>query len=64
MSGAKNLIIQCKPIIIIEMAKNKKMIYKKLLDLGYRYFYDQHYNKLIDDKYPPNLIASFNRIRN
>ena len=64
LSGAENLIIQCKPIIIIEMAKNKNMIHKKLLDLGYLYFYDQHYNKLIDEKYPPNLIASFNRIRN
>ena len=58
--GAENLIHRDMPIIIIEMEEKEFKIYQKLHSLGYKYFYDQHYNIVDIDVNPPNLIASFN----
>ena len=58
LCGSEQTIKHHFPLIIIEMTENKNNIYQKLIDLGYKYFNDQHYNKIMTTKYPPNLIAS------
>lgn len=56
--GAVQLIKKDMPIIVIEINEAGKEIYNKLVELGYNYFYDQHYNIVYAKNMPPNLIAS------
>ena len=58
LCGSEQLIKQQFPLIIIEMTENNNKIHQKLINIGYQYFYNQHYKEILNINYPPNLIAS------
>ena len=60
LRGCENIIDKFKPFIIIELNQNGDIIIKWLKDNGYKYFYDQYFNIIKNDSFPPNLIASTN----
>jgi len=62
--GAEKLIKMDMPIIVIEINESGLDIYNKLVDLGYSYFYDQHYKLVSNNKMPLNLIASNKQLIN
>ena len=61
--GARKLIHQDRPIIIIEMTDYCNEIIQELGDLSYNYYYDQFYNSLDKKNIPINLIASCEPLR-
>ena len=61
--GAEELIKKHRPVIIIEMTENRGKIYQKLIDLGYEYFCDNHYNTVQPNNLPHDLTASHNPLQ-
>ena len=57
LKGASSLIEKCKPIIIIELNKDKNKIINWLKRIGYSHFYWTDGTKF-NGVYPPNLVAS------
>ena len=63
LCSSEKIIKRQFPLIIIEMTENKNNIHQKLINLGYQYFYNQHYKEIVNANYPPNLVASIQPLK-
>ena len=62
LRGCERIIDKFKPFIIIELNENGNIILNWLIDNGYKYFYDQYFNIINNESFPPNLLASRHEI--
>lgn len=61
--GAKVILSQCHPPLVVEMHKNQKEIMDYLTDLGYVHFMGMNGEEVFPPNYPANLFASISPLK-
>lgn len=62
LMGAKKLLADSHPVVVVEMTVNQQEIYDLLRDVGYRHFIGMNNETVTPGEWPANLIASVGKV--